>query len=214
MRSLPAAKFIADLSPNKKASPLAPSHEERQQGAPEELHLFSVQDKNAPQNRAAAAHTQGFAAGQAAAEADWRVKLEELREFYEKQQSVERLTWANREADALAAQLTSGLEKLETSIADMVAELLKPFLLKAVHSRAMSDLLEVIDTALLKEEGVALEISGPEDLLQLLREKLSGKNIALLFTPGEGPEIRITAGQTALETQIRAWTARIEEALR
>lgn len=213
MRHVPAAKFIADLGP-KKESPRPAAPREERQGGPEALQLFSVQDKNAPQNRAAAAHAEGFAAGQAAAEAEWRAKLDELREFHEKQLSVERLTWVSREADALTEQLADGLRQLETSIADTVAELLKPFLLDAVHSRAISDLLQAINTVLNKDEGVTLEIAGPEDLLRMLREKLSGKNIAILFTPGDGPEIRITVGQTALETQIRAWTARIEETLR
>jgi hypothetical protein len=212
MRHVSAAKFIADLGAKKEsARPVAP-REERQSG-PEALQLFSVRDKSTPQNRAAAAYAEGFAAGQAAAEAQWPAKLDELREFHEKQLSVERLTWVNREADVLTEQLADGLRKLETSIADTVAELLKPFLLGAVHSRAINDLLQAINIVLTKDEGVALEISGPEDLLRVLREKLSGKNIAILFTPGDGPEIRIVAGQTALETQIRAWTARIEETL-
>jgi hypothetical protein len=213
MRHVPAARFIADIGPKKEGAPPAPPREARQDG-PEALQLYSVQDKNAPQNRTAAAHAEGFAAGQAAAEAEWRVQLDELREFHEKQLSVERLTWASREADVLAEQLAEGLDKLETSIADTVAELLKPFLLGAVQSRAINDLLNAIDTVLAKDEGITLEIAGPEDLLRMLREKLSGKNIAILFTPGDGPEIRITAGQTALETQIGAWVARIEETLR
>jgi hypothetical protein len=213
MRSVPAAKFITDLGPKKEAAPPAPRREERESG-PEALQLFAVQDKTPPQNKTATAYAEGFAAGQAAAEAEWQPKLDELRAFHEKQLSVERLTWAGREADALAEQLVSGLQQLETTIADTVAELLKPFLVKVVHDRAINDLLRAIDTVLMKDEAIALEISGPEDLLQMLREKLSGKNIAIVFTPGDGPEIRIATGQTALETQIRAWTARIEESLR
>lgn len=213
MRHVPAARFIADIGPKKENGPPVVPKGERNDG-PEALQLYSVQDKNAPQNRTAAAHAEGFAAGQAAAEAEWQARLDELREFHEKQLSVERLTWASREADVLAQQLADGLGKLETSIADTAAELLKPFLLGAVHARAVNDLLHAIDTVLAKDEGITLEIAGPEDLLRLLREKLSGKNIAILFTPGDGPEIRITAGQTALETQIGVWISRIEETLR
>src|SRR5688572_7485287 len=184
MRHVSAAKFIADLSGKKQSARVVPPREERQ-SSPEALQLLSVQDKSTPQNRAAAAHAEGFAAGHAAAETEGRVKLDELREFHEKQLSVERLTWANREADALTEQLADGLRKLETSIADTVAELLKPFLLGAVHSRAINDLLQAINMVLTRDEGVTLEICGPEDLLRVLREKLSGKNIAIIFTPGD-----------------------------
>ena len=211
-RAFPASKFLSDFGPKKPGAPEPAQRADR--SGPEPLQLFAVADKNSSQHRIAVAHARGLEEGRAASEAEWRVKLEELQDLHEKQFALERVTWVNREGDKLAEQLSAGLRALENTIGDAVAELLKPFLIDAVQRRAVADLIQAIETVLQKDEGVALEISGPEDLLQLLREKLSGKNIALLFAPGDGPEVRIVAGQTVMESQLQSWVAKIEESLR
>jgi hypothetical protein len=212
-RSFPASKFLTDVGPKKPGSGEAAKGGGDRSG-PEPLQLFAVADRSSPAHRETAAHARGFSEGMAAAEEDWRARLEEQQAFHEKQLALERVTWANREADKLADQLAKGLQDLETTIGDAVADLLKPFLTAAVQQRAVNDLIQAIETVLQKDEGVALEICGPEDLLQLLRQKLSGKNIALLFSPGDGPEVRIIAGQTVMESQLQNWVSKIEESLR
>lgn len=212
----PASRFIIDVGPKKPGAaggPAVPRIAEPPVPR-EEPKLFNKADMNTPQDRINEAHAAGVAEGRAAAAQEWSRKLEEQRAFHEKQLSVERLTWANREADKLTEQLSVAVQDIETRIADTVADLLKPFLTGALRQRAMTDLLKAIDTVLMKDEAITLDIAGPEDLLQLLREKLSGKNMALHFTPAEGPEIRVVAGQTILETQLASWVAKVEEALR
>ena len=211
MRHQPASRYIADLGPKKDTSPAprpdAPS-------GPEALQLFAVHDKSNPLQRIAAARQQGLEDGKAAGKAEFEAQLKELRAQFDHQIAIERLTWATREADGIAEQIAAGLLDVEARIADAAADLLKPFLAAAVHGRAINELQQAIGTILSKDEGVTLEISGPNDLLQLLRERLSGKNMTLQFHPGEGPEVRIVAGQTSLETQLGAWAAKVEEALR
>lgn len=211
-RSFPASKFLADIGPKKPAAPETARPSDR--STPEPLQLFAVADKNSPAQRVAAAHARGFTAGLGAAEEEWKARLDKQQEFHEKQLALERFTWASREGEQLAEQLASGLIALQTAIGDAVAEVLKPFLIGAIQARAVSDLMQAIEVVLQKDEGIALEIAGPEDLLQLLREKLSGKNIAILFAPGEGPEVRIVAGHTVMETQLQNWIAKIDESLR
>jgi hypothetical protein len=237
--AVPASRFIADLGAKKSAGQAqgqATGQEQRSganQGgapakgagvpqlrvqepnpAPENLQLFSVHGKNDPEQRVTAAYAKGLEEGRAEAQAQWSRKLDEQRAFHEKQLSVERLTWANREADKLAQQLETAVGRLKTEIADTAAELLRPFLIAAAHQRAMEGLVAALEQLLAKDEGVALEIAGPEDLLHLLRQRLSGKNMAVVFTPAEGPEVRATAGQTVLETQLGLWIAKVEEAYR
>jgi hypothetical protein len=217
MQHRPASRFITDLDAAKATqTPAAqtPPPRRAQPGGPENLRLHTVQDKSSPQQRVADARQAGFDEGRATAKTQFEAVVKAQRTKFEKQIEVERVTWASREADKLTEQLAAGLEQLQSQIADQVAELLKPFIESAMHRRAMSELERAIGTILAKDEGVTLEVFGPNDLLQLLREKLSGKNMAVLFHPGEGPEVRIVVGQTVLETQLGAWAARVEEALR
>jgi flagellar biosynthesis/type III secretory pathway protein FliH len=210
MRSFPASKFIADLARPKEEKPA--ENEAQQRAQP--LQLNAVQDKNTAEQRIAQARAQGYAEGQAAAMSQYQALLQEERDYYEKQLAVERLTWVSREADKLTEQLSEGLSALETRIADILADLLRPLLIDAARRRALGDLLQAIDTVLLKDQAVQLEISGPEDLQEVLREKLSGRNLSIRFIPGEGPEVRVIAGHTVLETQLAAWVSKVEEILR
>ncbi len=209
---VPAAKFITDLGPRKEGAPASAAHPEP--AALQALRLSMVRDSSTPEQRIARARAEGLEEGRAAARTEFEAKIEDQRAQYEKQLALERLTWAGREAEKLAEQLSKGLLDLENRIADTAAELLKPFLIAAAHRRAIDDLMDAIATVLTKDQGLALEIAGPEDLLQLLRERMSGKNIALLFTPNDSPEVSVRARQTVLETQLGAWVTKVEEALR
>jgi hypothetical protein len=211
MRPLPAARVLTDLRAPRAASREAPpaDGESGAQAAP----IGGLHDKTAMQQRIEAAQAKGVAEGRAAACAEYEAKLEELRVQHATQLSLERCTWASREADRLADQLTAAMAEMKTRIADTVAELLAPVLNASIRRQAVGELAQTIETVLARETGLGLEIRGPEDLLALLRERLSAVNLALSFVPTNDPEVRVIAGQTVLETHCRAWAARIEEAI-
>lgn len=157
------------------------------------------------------ARARGVAEGQAAAQAEADVRFEEQKRFYEQQFELERCTWAAREADRLAARLDDGLEKLKTDIAGRTASLLQPFLIEQVQRQAVDELCAALGEVLGADQGLKLEVSGPEDLLQLLREKLSGRPITVEYSPAEGADVRVSVGQTILQTRLAAWVAKLEE---
>ena len=151
------------------------------------------------------AYERGLAAGKAAILADVETRLEAERVYYAQQLELERFTWANREADKLAELFAAGIREIETNVANITARILKPFLAENAHRQAIAELLEALETLIGKNQGMTLEIFGPEDILQLIREKLRDRNVAALFSPGEGVDVRVVAGQTILETSLGAW---------
>lgn len=151
------------------------------------------------------AYERGVAAGKAAVLAEIETRLETERVYYAQQLELERFTWANREAEKLAEQFASGLRTIETEIADVTARILKPFLAETALQKGVAELLEALDLLINKNQGVTIEIFGPEDLLQLIREKLRDRNVAALFSPGDDVDVRVVAGQTILETGLGAW---------
>jgi hypothetical protein len=151
------------------------------------------------------AYERGVAAGKAAALAEIDTKLEAERVYYAQQLELERFTWANREAEKLAEQLASGMREIETNIASVTARILKPFLAETAHQLAIAELLQALELLIGKNNGMTIEIFGPEDLLQLIREKLRDRNVAALFSPGSEVDVRVIAGQTILETNLGAW---------
>lgn len=157
------------------------------------------------------AYLRGYEAGKSAALAEFEDRLEKERDQHIRQLELERFTWANRETELLAGQIGDGLKDVEVRLANTVARVLRPFLSETIQSHAIAELLSALEMLLGADEGITLEISGPEDLLQLLREKLNGRNVTVLFTPASGTEVRVVAGQTILETVLGQWMRRVEE---
>ena len=202
MAPVSAAKFITEFGATAEPEEQAPAWPTRKQT----LNTPSAAGKRP---RADDAYERGIMAGKAAVLAEIETRLEAERVYYAQQLELERFTWANREAEKLAGQVAEGLAALKTEIVDVTARILKPFLAESVHRRAVDDLLEALEILIGKNQGITLEIFGPEDLLQLIREKLSDRNVAALFSPAEGVDIRVVAGQTILETSLEAWMAQL-----
>lgn len=158
------------------------------------------------------AHAKGLEEGKAAVKAEFSAKLEHHRSLMEQRLVEERQAWVAGEAEQTIARLEAGLRDMETQIADAVARILKPFLAAEVHRQAVTEIAALVRSLVSSREGMKLEISGPGDLLDALRDRLNGTATGITFVPGQGIELRVVADNTVLETCIGAWMARIEEA--
>jgi hypothetical protein len=199
MAPISASKFIAEFADEgkpKEAPYLWPTQKQVFKAPP-------ASARTAP--RTDDAYERGLAAGKAAALAEIDTKLEAERVYYAQQLELERFTWANREAEKLAEMFATAIQEIETNIANVTARILKPYLAESAHRQAIAELFEALETLIGKDQGVTLEISGPEDLLQLIREKLRDRNVAALFSPAHNVDVRVVAGQTILETSLGAW---------
>lgn len=164
--------------------------------------------------RIAEAHASGVESGKASAMATMEGKLEEQRALFARQLAAEREAWAAQEGGKLAAQLTTGLLALEAQIADAAARVLAPFLEARLCHRAVADLRADLEVLLTRDASLSVSIAGPEDLLQALRDQLSGKPCSVSYAANGACDVCITADQTILETRLAAWKAGIEEAVR
>lgn len=159
------------------------------------------------------AHAKGFESGKAAAEAGFAGKLEERETLHRTTLAAAREMWTREESGRLAHQLAKGLQELEAQLADAVARILKPFLAAQLHRRAVADLADCLMLLRSRDEQAAISVSGAPDLLEALRSRLDGSLGNIAYRPCAASDIRVTVGQTVLETRIGAWMARIEEAM-
>jgi hypothetical protein len=215
MVALPAHRFIPDIREDK-------GQRDRGQGqgpapAAKAMDLgeaLIAHGAKRPPVKLEDAYARGYDAGRAAALAELQDKLKQQQDHYAHQLSLERYTWASRESEILAAQIGDGLKEIEARIANTVARLLRPFFGEIARAQAVEELVDALEVLLGADEGMRLEVSGPEDLLEMLRGKLGGRNVAVLFAPGEGAEVRVSAGQTLLETNLGQWMKRVEERIK
>jgi hypothetical protein len=161
-----------------------------------------------------AAHAGGFESGKAAAMATLEARLEEERASFARQLASARQAWVADEGEKLAQHLSAGLGELEARVAETTARVLEPFLEAELRRQAVAALRAELEAVLSREPGIEVGVTGPEDLLQALREGLAGRACAATYRPSDAPDVRIVAGQTILQTRLAAWVARIEEALR
>jgi flagellar biosynthesis/type III secretory pathway protein FliH len=154
----------------------------------------------------AEAFAKGFESGKAAAQAD----LEELKTAQAEVLTAARATWAQEEGAKLGEQLAAGLAEIAARLAEVAASILKPFIAAELHGRAIADLVESLKVLLTQEPAAAVSISGAADLLDALRARLEGKVENVSYHPDQACDVRVTVGQTVLETRLGTWIAKIE----
>ncbi|WP_114943974.1 hypothetical protein [Microvirga calopogonii] len=127
--------------------------------------------------------------------------------------SEQRTIWVEEQAQQLSAQLAAAVDCLEANLSEKVANILRPFVAEAFRQQTLTEFKEVLATLLSGNEARLLKVSGPEDLLMALQDRLGSSRSLIEFSPGEHVEVSVTAQDTLAQTQLNAWTARLSQAL-
>jgi hypothetical protein len=132
----------------------------------------------------------------------------------EEELAAQRVIWVEQQAGQLSTLIVDGLGRIEATLSDRVANILKPFVCEAFRQRSIAEFKEVLATLLLGEETGPMRIAGPEDLLLMLKENLGPHGTAIDFLPGDHVEVGVTTRDTTVQTQLRAWSDRLEQVLK
>lgn len=162
-----------------------------------------------PQAKVEEAYARGQADAKARAWAEFDAMLAEQNCKFQAEMARERTAWVTAQAARLESRLTSALAEIETRIAEAAARVLRPVLMAGLREQAAAALMEKLHVLVSKDAGARLVISGPDDLLRSLREKLTGQTIAAVFLPAEACDIRVEIGQTTLETCLADWAGKL-----
>jgi hypothetical protein len=164
-----------------------------------------------PPDRIAEAEARGRDAAEAAAAAElMRIRAEDAATF-DARLAAARKTWVEDTAAGLSASIAAGIEGIANSLGDSVARVLAPFVAKAVRERALDELAETVLALLHGGRHVAFRLRGPRDLVGRLSEALAAFPHAL-EPADDGADLRVTIDDMAVDTEIAAWVARIEDA--
>ena len=157
------------------------------------------------------AYRRGHAAGIAESEA----KLAEERVRGAIRLGEERAKWSDQQSVAIVNGFTAACREIETNIATSVARILQPFLADAVRDKAVAALVQQIAALTSSSPMPVFRISGPSELLDLVKTQLDrAGRTGIDYQVTDGIDIRVVADQTTIETQIAAWTERLNEARR
>ena len=170
--------------------------------------------ESAARDKLEEAFARGVESGRAAAQEETEAKLAGQQTLFAKRLELERKKWAIGTGDKLATTLAKGLRDLEARIADTTARVLRPFLEAELHRQSIAELRSSLGALVATEAGVSLHISGPADVLDVLRTQLKDKNPPAVFEVIDDSDVRIVAGQAVLETHLKDWMGKVEEAMR
>ncbi|MGM4875730.1 hypothetical protein AB7645_31385 [Bradyrhizobium sp. 956_D2_N1_5] len=164
-----------------------------------------------PVNLLEDAYRRGHAAG--VAEGDARIAEERVRSAI--WLGEERAKWSDQQAATIVGGFETACREIETNIASSVARILLPFLADAVRDKAIGSLVEQIAALTGNSPVPVFKITGPGELLDLVRSQLqTARRTGIEYEAAETFEVRVVADQTVIETQIAAWSERLNEARR
>ena len=167
------------------------------------------------QSKLDAAFARGQEAGRAAVQAEFDAKSAGQQALYMKRLELERHKWAISTGEDLATRMAAGLKAIEDGLADAAARILRPFIEEELHRKTIAELQANLEALLSTESAVAMQISGPADVLDALREKLGEKVPAgVTFEVSDKADVRVVTGQATVETRLAEWRAALEEAMR
>jgi hypothetical protein len=204
MSAIPLARYLVDFSRDVDAG----KGRLKPQGDAESVRRHALEQDQAV--RITESHARGLQEGRAAAEAAIAGHLEAQRESLDRKHTADRAAWAAQEGEALAQRLTAGLADIAGKTSQTVASILTPFVNAELRRTAVSELLVALETVLSKSNGTAIEISGPADLLAVVREKLGQRHARVSFVTRDVPDVRVTVDQTVLETCVGDWLRTLE----
>lgn len=200
MSFVPAAHFLADFGAKDIAPDVAADAVPQAIADPEAVWA----------ERIAEAHARGVDEGRQAAEAEALADLEEQRASQEQALAAARQSWCEGEGPLLAKMIETAIGEMKERIAESVERILRPFIAQSVRDQAIAQLSSVIAELVASTPGVALEISGSEDLLDCVRASLPASVANVSYVTTGTAEVHIKAGASIIETRIADWLKSVE----
>lgn len=159
------------------------------------------------------AYQRGLSAGYATARTEYERKLNDEREKFETRLGEERSDLLNETAARIADNIEDVGKQLEARIAGVTARILEPLISSAVQRQAAASFVEKLSSITGDSRRPLLRITGPSELIEMVRSKLGARLIAVELRAEPVAEVSVVVDQTVLETQVKIWAERLKFAV-
>ena len=122
----------------------------------------------------------------------------------------ERHDLLNETAARIASEIAEVGNQLEARIAGVTARILEPFISSAVQKQAVASFVEKLSSLTSDSRRPALRVTGPSELIELVRSKLGVRSIAVELRAEPVAEVSVVVDQVVLETQMKIWAERLK----
>ena len=196
----PVADYLAQIGSGRDPSPALVAPPE-----PDLAPIWPEEPKEDPQIAIDAAREEGRAAGLEIARSEHVAQLAQAQQRFDSELAAARTAWAHEEGGQLREQLAAAMRGLEEKLAESVSRVLRPLIVATLRQKMIGQLIENIKTIVDSREKAIIEIVGPADLLEILRTELRGAPAVFDYVARDSIDVRVTAEQTSIDTQLKAW---------
>jgi hypothetical protein len=140
-----------------------------------------------------------------AARAEFAAALDLERRSWEEAEAARRIAWQATEYAIFADKIERAMATIEDKVASAVARILKPFLNEERAKQITGALSENLSRILSNDAPTMLKITGPQALLNVLRDNMSAHAVNVEYVPSAGVDVTIEANQTVIQSQLQAW---------
>ncbi|TPP09848.1 GTPase [Rhizobium glycinendophyticum] len=160
---------------------------------------------------------EAFAEGHAAGEREAVERLEAERQVLETAHAEAMAELEQRLRDEFASALTTKLpevaKRLSLAVSEQVAHALAPLIEEHIVEKAVAELADQLEAAVLAGEGGTIQIRGPRDLFEKLQSHMPDHGEMLRHVEGVDLDLTAEFGETALVTRISAFSASLKKVL-
>lgn len=162
----------------------------------------------------AVAHADGFETGLAEARRQANEEREQLLKAHADELEAVRAVHQNEIASIVERKLTEAALLLAEAVSEQTAKVLAPVVEEALIAKAVSDLADLLRSAILEGDVAEVVLRGPAPLFEKLTAALGDGHANLLrHIPADDLDITAEIGDAALVTRLSAWSARLREVL-
>jgi len=159
------------------------------------------------------AYQRGLSAGYATARTEYERKLNDEKEKFDVRLVEERSDLLNETAVRIAGNIEEVGRQLEARIAGVTARILEPLISTAAQKQAAASFVEKLSSITGDSRRPLLRITGPSEMIELVRSKLGARLIAVELRAEPVAEVSVIVDQTVLETQVKIWAERLKFAV-
>lgn len=158
-------------------------------------------------------YQRGVSDGYDAASLEHEQKLKDEKERWAARLQDAEKTELNETAARIANNVQEIGNQLEANIAGVVARILEPLISSAVQRQAVTTFVERLSSVATDSRRPLLKVTGPSELIELVRSKLGVRSIAIELRAEPVAEVSIVVDQVVLETQVKVWADRLKFAV-
>jgi hypothetical protein len=158
------------------------------------------------------AFERGRETGKLEAEQTFAARFAEEKRMFDQQLKTLRENWTEDQAERISRHMTDALAEIETRLAGSVAKVLEPFLADAVKQKAVGDFSAAVRQALKDNPEPALQMTGPQDLLDAIAAQLGPLAKTIEFSASQSCTVSARLGPTVFETELAHWLTALKEA--